>query len=177
MAEFAFDASKVKPQSEFVPIPAGKYVAIIIKSELKTTKKGDGNYLELNFQIIDGQYKNRQLWGRLNLRNPNSQTVEIAQQQLSSICHAVGVLDMQDTQQLHNIPLCVKVVVRDGNNGPMNDVNGYYPLEGQQQAPVQQAAPVQQPPVQQQAFVQPQQPVQQTVPAYEKKTAPWLTKK
>jgi len=37
---------------------------------MKPTKTGSGTYLELTFQVIEGQYKNRLLWSRLNLSNP-----------------------------------------------------------------------------------------------------------
>ena len=38
-----FDASKVEPASSFDPIPAGKYLAVIVASELRPTKSGSGN--------------------------------------------------------------------------------------------------------------------------------------
>ena len=49
-----FDAREVEPQAAFEPIPADKYLVVISASEMKTTKAGDGSYLELTFQIIEG---------------------------------------------------------------------------------------------------------------------------
>ena len=66
-----FDANTVDPASDFEPLPAGKYLAVITASEMKPTKSGNGHYLELTFQVIDGPYKGRMLWSRLNLDNPN----------------------------------------------------------------------------------------------------------
>ena len=74
-----FNANNVDPATDFEPIPAGKYVAIITDSGMKPTKSGSGHFLELTFQIIDGPYKSRMLWSRLNLDNPNAQAVQIAQ--------------------------------------------------------------------------------------------------
>ena len=37
-----FDANQIDPASDFDPIPAGKYVAAIIASEMKPTKAGTG---------------------------------------------------------------------------------------------------------------------------------------
>ncbi|MDW8243018.1 MAG: hypothetical protein RMJ88_07375 [Thermogemmata sp.] len=37
---------------------------------MKPSKPGTGSYLQLAFQIIEGPYKNRFLWTRLNLENP-----------------------------------------------------------------------------------------------------------
>ncbi|MGD9126460.1 MAG: DUF669 domain-containing protein, partial [Planctomycetia bacterium] len=60
-----FDANQVDPSTSFDPIPAGKYVAVITESEMKDTKSGVGQYLQLTFDIIDGKYKGRKLWSRL----------------------------------------------------------------------------------------------------------------
>ena len=87
-----FDANNVEPAAAFDPIPAGKYLAVITDSEMKPNKAGTGSYLQLTFQIIEGEYKNRLLWARLNLDNPNATAVQIARAELSAICRAVGVL-------------------------------------------------------------------------------------
>ena len=107
-----FDASKVDPASSFDPIPAGKYLAAIVASELRPTKSGSGHYLELTFEIAEGQHKGRRLWARLNLDNPNPQAVQIARGELSAICRAVGVLQPRDSAELHNLPLSIKVACR-----------------------------------------------------------------
>ena len=64
--------TKSNPPREFEPIPAGKYLAMITESEMKPTKSGSGSYLQLTFQILEGEYKGRFLWARLNLNNPNA---------------------------------------------------------------------------------------------------------
>ena len=56
-----FDANQVDPASNFDPLPAGKYLAAIIESEMKPTKAGTGNYLALTFQVLDGPHKGRML--------------------------------------------------------------------------------------------------------------------
>ncbi len=78
-----FDANQVEPSSDFEPIPAGKYQAVITDSEMKQTKSGTGSYLQLSFQIIEGPYQNRLLWARLNLDNPNETARKIAQGELA----------------------------------------------------------------------------------------------
>jgi Protein of unknown function (DUF669) len=104
-----FDASKVEPSTVFDPIPAGKYLAAIIDSKMKATKSGKGQYLELALQILEGEFKGRQVWARLNLDNPNPQTVKIARGELSAICRAVGVMAPKDSTDLHNLPMVVTV--------------------------------------------------------------------
>ncbi len=104
-----FDANQVEPTNDFEPIPAGKYVAVITESEMKPTKAGTGSYLQLTFQILEGEHKNRLLWTRLNLDNPNATAVQIARSELSAICRAVGVMTPSDSVELHNLPLVIHV--------------------------------------------------------------------
>jgi hypothetical protein len=122
-----FDANTVEPANDLEPIPFGKYVAVVTDSEMKPTKNGSGNYLQLTFQIIEGPHANRLLWVRLNLDNPNATAVEIARRELSSICRAVGVLTPNDSTDLHNLPCFIHVKVkRRSDTGEMqNEVKGY----------------------------------------------------
>ena len=112
---------------ELEPIPSGKYVAVITESEMKPTKSGTGNYLQLTFQIVEGEYANRLLWVRLNLDNPNATAVEIARRELSSICRSVGVLVPTDSADLHNSPCLIHVrVKRRSDTGELqNEIKGY----------------------------------------------------
>jgi hypothetical protein len=143
-----FDASTVAPAQVLNAIPAGEYPAMVIDSQMKITKDGTGQYLELVLEIQEGLFKGRRLWDRLNLQNRSSQTVEIAQRQLSALCHAIGVMQVNDSEQLHHKPCVVKVSVRppEANREPTNEVKGYKALAaplGQQPAfvaPVRQAA-------------------------------------
>ena len=86
-----FDANQVEPTVDFEAIPAGKYLAMITDSEMKPTKSGAGSYLQLTFEVLEGPYRGRILWARLNLENPNATTVQIARAELSSICRAVAL--------------------------------------------------------------------------------------
>ena len=131
-----FDANQVDPTSDFEPIPASKYVAVITESEMKPTKAGTGNYLQLTFQIIEGPYQNRLLWARLNLDNPNETARKIAQGELSAICRAVGVLTPRDSVELHNLPLVIHVKCKKrADTGEItNEIKGYSKKESPQPA-------------------------------------------
>ena len=122
-----FNANDVNPATDFEPLPAGKYLAIITDSEMKPTKSGSGNYLELTFQVIDGPFKGRMLWSRLNLDNPSPQAVQISQGELSAICRAVGVMQPKDSIELHNLPLLVTVKCkkRDDTGDVVNEIRCY----------------------------------------------------
>ena len=139
MASFAFDATNVAPQESFSPIPAGTYVAQVIESEIKPTKSGTGQMMTLRWQILDGTFKGRLVFDRVNIVNQNPEAEKIGQRQLSAVCHATGVLKLQDTSQLHNKPCKIKVKVRqDDNYGDSNEVSG---VEGVAAGSIPSAAP------------------------------------
>ncbi|MEL6740300.1 MAG: DUF669 domain-containing protein, partial [Planctomycetota bacterium] len=77
-----FNASEVDPAADFEPIAPGSYTAVITESETKPTKAGTGSYLQLTFQIVDGEHKGRLLWARLNLDNRSETAVKIARGEL-----------------------------------------------------------------------------------------------
>lgn len=135
-----FNANNVDPALDFEPIPAGKYLAIITDSEMKATKNGSGSFLELTFQVIEGPYKNRLLWSRLNLDNPNKQAVEIARAQLSAICRAAGVMQPKDSLELHNLPLqiTVKCKKREDTDEIVNEIRAYAKKEAATGQPQQE---------------------------------------
>jgi len=122
-----FDANKVEPSTDFDAVPAGKYIALISESEMKANKAGTGHYLQLTFQIIEGPYKNRLLWARLNLDNPNATAVQIARAELSAICRGIGVMAPKDSVELHNLPLVitVKCKKREDTGEISNEIKGY----------------------------------------------------
>lgn len=189
MAGLNFDASQVPAQQAFENLTPGWYTARIVESQNKPTKSQTGSYLEIELEIIaPQQFAGRKLWDRLNLDNQNQKAVEIAQQTLSAICHAVGVLQIRDSSQLHGIPMDIKVgmsKVSDDYPEPRNEIKGYRPAQGgmgggmpqqaaapqmnggwnqpqqQMQQPQMQQAQMQQPQMQQQQWQQPQQQQQQ----------------
>ena len=138
-----FNANQVEPTSDFEPIPAGKYLAIITESELKPTKSGSGSYLQLTFQILEGEYKGRFLWSRLNLHNANATAVQIAQAELSAICRAVGVLTPGDSVELHNLPLVINVKCRkrEDSGDVTNEIRGFSKREIAVEKPIQGSSP------------------------------------
>ena len=132
MSELNFNAHLVEPASEFTPLPNGSYIAVVSESAVKPTKRGDGEYLELVFVILEGEYTNRKVWTRLNIVNRNPVAQEIAKGHLSSICRAIGVMKTVDSSELHNVPLKITVVCkqRGDGNGLTNDVTGFGPVDG-----------------------------------------------
>lgn len=130
-AELNFDANEVAPSTKPDPIPNGEYRMAIVASEVKTTSNGKGKYLKLELQVLEGEYRGRKAWDQLNIVNENAQAQQIAQGQLSAICHATGVMKLTNSAQLHDIPMLVRLVVtKDAGYDPKNDVKAYKAIDG-----------------------------------------------
>lgn len=127
MAQLGFDATQVEPSQAFDVLPAGKYKVQVVDSDMRATNDGNGQYLWLELEILEGEYQGRKTWDRLNLVNQNQQAVEIAQRNLSALCHATGKLHVADSQELHFIPVVASVKVRPPKDGydASNQIRGY----------------------------------------------------
>ena len=119
MARFdtAFDAAGIEPTTAYEILPAGKYRAQIVESEMRVTKNGMGKYFWLMLDILEGPQQGRKVFDQLNLVNANPTTVEIAQRTLSAICHATGKLQVNDSEELHLIPMRIQVGVKPPKDG------------------------------------------------------------
>jgi hypothetical protein len=124
-----FDASRIEPNEPASAVPKGEYQVIIVESEKKPTSKGDGSLLNMVLQIVEGQFKGRKLYDRLNLWNKNEQATKIAQGTLSAICRAVNVLTPHTSEQLHNRTLTAVVDVSEYQGKLRNEVKGYKPKQ------------------------------------------------
>jgi hypothetical protein len=121
-----FDAASVEPNAPLEALPPGEYKVQILQSEMRPTKAGTGQMLWLDMEVLEGPLKGRHVYDQLNLINPNPAAEEIAQRTLSAICHAVGKLQVADSEELHFQPMLVRVAVQP--NG-YNAVKGYKPVK------------------------------------------------
>lgn len=128
MAQFSFDARSYEPSASPTrsPLPRAEYPAIVIDSALKTTKAGDGQYIELTIQVIDGEYSGRRIWDRLNVNNPNKGAEDTAKGALKSLCAACRVDELVDTAQLHDLPFTLSLDL-DRKDPSRNRVMAYLP--------------------------------------------------
>jgi len=141
----AFDSGQHDDmQGSFNAIPANEcdgvdFLAHITGSEIKVTRKKDGQYISFEYTILDGKYKGRKIWTNLNIVNPNPIAVEIAQKELATLCRACGKGVVQDTQELHAIPftLHLKYVGAKGDYPAKNEPCGYKPAGSGVQAPIE----------------------------------------
>lgn len=125
MAELpdVFKADDHEGMADFGSLPTGDvYLGEIVKSEVKKTKAGNGLRLNLQIKVIeskkeDEKYKGRIVFVGLNIKNPNSECVEISQRELTSICGVTGVDELEDSDELHDIPFGMKLGIEHGNEG------------------------------------------------------------
>lgn len=121
---------------EWVALPAGQYTAQIVASEMVPTKDNvpvtpqGPHFLKLDWKILEGEMAGKTLIQRLNLINPNATAVEIANKHLASICRAMGIPSVSDSNVLHGIPILIKVkqTKETSQYGAGNDITKYEPL-------------------------------------------------
>jgi hypothetical protein len=134
MAQFNFDTNSVeKRESNYELLPAGWYTAQVTESEIVKLNSGNGSALKLTIEVLQDGYRGRKVWARLNVQHSNPKAETIAQQQLRELCDSIGVVRMQDTTELHNKPMCVKVKIRKDDTGQYEDQNevvGFKPAGG-----------------------------------------------
>jgi hypothetical protein len=118
----AYEAQPVR--SGWDPLPPGDYTACVTSTEVKPTKAGNGEYIELTIEIMDGDFSGRKIWERLNINNPSEQTVQIARSQLNQLATALGQVPLKDTDQLLEIPFTLTLDI-DRKDNTRNRVMGY----------------------------------------------------
>lgn len=91
-----------------------------------------GLRLNLQFKVLAGKYKDRTVFNGLNIKNSNPQAVEISQKELATICRAVGRVNIQDSAELHGIPMRVKLGYKPANAqyDASNTFKNYEPHDG-----------------------------------------------
>lgn len=134
-----FDATKVDPEQGMSNLPVGRHKVIIESSEVKPTKDGSNGKVQFNVAIIEGDSQGVTGAYNLNIYHSNPQVVQIAEKQLSALCHVTGVMNLADTQQLHNIPFYIEVAKQTKGEGAEKgyteikkvfDANGNEPKAG-----------------------------------------------
>lgn len=141
-----FNANEVQGErTDFTALPPAQYVLAIVNSEMKQTKAGNGEYLQLEMEVQEGPFTGRKVWERLNLNNPNAQAVDIARKTLKEICFACNRPIIQSSEELHGIPMLADVKVEKGKDGnsDSNGVKKYASRHGAVQTPIAQATQAQ----------------------------------
>lgn len=126
------------PQSDnnYDPLPEGWYQSTIMDAQVKMTKSGTGSYIAVRYQINGPTHVGRQLFGNINIRNANPTAENIGHQQLGQLLAAIGVEDLEDTDQLIGGQCSIKLSIRKSEQyGDSNDVKAWKSVEGAKPKP------------------------------------------
>lgn len=132
-----FDATKYDPSQSIAKHPIGNFPAIV--SEVKIDGKSDKEYwIDVTFSTPSGQIRKR-----YNVANPSSeknmqQMVDIANRDLSALCHATAAYRLLSGQELVNQRLMIDVAVQDEK---YNKVAKVYCPDGSEPKALNQQAP------------------------------------
>lgn len=106
--------------SAFVTVPPGTYKAMVSDSEGKQTTNGNGRFIEVAFKVLEGEYRDQQVFARYNIQNPSAQATKIGKAQLKKLLMACGVTQaLPNETDLHRV-LSNKVVLIEVTNREYN---------------------------------------------------------
>jgi hypothetical protein len=132
------------PESDrsYDPVPPGWYTARIHSAEVKDTKAGNGQYIKMRYDIVGPAHQGRVIFGNLNIRNPNAKAEQIGRQQLGEMMRAIGLAEIQDTDQLIGGTCEIKLDIQaaDGEYAARNEVRGWKHSGSAPAAPVSEKA-------------------------------------
>lgn len=129
----SFNTNTDEEMNDFSALRAGWYPASIIKSELKNCSKNakdpNGKYLAFRFKILSGTGKGSMFFTNVNIINKNPDAVAMANKEMNTLRKVVGKPKALDTNELHGIPLLVKVSLVPPNEekgwGAKNEIKMY----------------------------------------------------
>lgn len=134
MARLNFNTGSVeKRENSYELLPPGWYIAQVSESDIVPLNSGNGQALKMTFDILSEQGRGRKVWARLNIQHTNPKAETIAQQQLRELCDSIGIVQMQDTVELHNKPVQIRVKIRkseDPQYEDSNEISGFKSVDG-----------------------------------------------
>jgi hypothetical protein len=145
MSAFVFNANEFEPSfgSGNKLMPVNKLLVMIETSNWVETKNHDGEYISAEYVALEGPQKGIAITHRFNLHNNSVQAVEIAQKELSGLCHVTGVYNLSAPDgappllMMHNKPFRIDVGWQKGQepceerpNGGYTEVKAVYDANG-----------------------------------------------
>lgn len=138
-----FDATKIEPNQGMPKHPVGNKIPASI-SEIGTDGKDETGYFFVVFTTQSGQIRKQyNLWTKST--EPNMlQMVDIANRNLSALCHATGIFRLGDGRELIGARCCIDVTPQ-AKKPEFNEVSKVYDAHGNEpgKAPVQATNPAQ----------------------------------
>ncbi|KRE22568.1 hypothetical protein ASE66_25600 [Bosea sp. Root483D1] len=120
------------PSSGYLPLPAGPYTLEIVETDYVVNLAGTGMVLKCKAQVVGGDYDQRPFYINYNLENDNATAAEIGQRDFAGLRRATGVLQLEDSQELHFKQFGVLIGIRARKDtGEMENVIRAYLFEDQ----------------------------------------------
>lgn len=112
--------------SKFGPLDPGNYPAIITGVDWRANKKGNGFYLMINSEVVDGHERAGKYLPAifLNLEHVNEVAVTMAKKDLARLCKAIGIEGFKQMEEL----IDCKFVARVSVDGEYNTIDGFLPM-------------------------------------------------
>ncbi len=131
MPAFGFSTQGITPKfGGGGGLPIGKHPVIIYNTKLEATSSGTGGKMVLQLEVIDGPMKGAKGDENLTLQHQNPTVVRISSEQLTAICHVVGLPNgFQNTEELHNKPFVVEVAPQK-DKPEYTEVVGVFDMQG-----------------------------------------------
>jgi hypothetical protein len=110
---------------DFEVFEAGVYPMEMIESDIVATKAGTGKLLKYRLSITQGELIGRLVFGQFNLTNPSADATRIGQGEFKALREVVGVLEPEDTADLHfkEFQGVVKITPAKGEYKAKNEIN------------------------------------------------------
>ena len=118
----------------FDVLPEDDYICMLTKSEWMDNKAKTGRYIYMEFTIVEGEHKGMKFFERLNLVNPNPVAVRIANQKMNQLCAACLLTDIDDTEELHGIPVLLSVGINENEDSDFpaqNEIKKFSNVDGE----------------------------------------------
>jgi len=138
---FTVDEEAASKMGKKFLYPKIKVGLVIVNHEIRENNKGNGHWIRFQFQILEGQFQNKQYSELYNYDNPGDYCREKANQALSAMAIAMGMPGgtSPTAEQMYGIPFTGEIGI-DGDN---NEIKSYAPSTLKAPAPQPQFAPQQ----------------------------------
>lgn len=115
----AFDATQHDTtQSDYSELPNGTYKMEIEAADVVPTSTGSGTILKTTLKVLEpAEYADRKLFNNYNIENKNPTAQEIGQRQFASLCRALEMSSVEDTDDLLFKSFTVRVALGKPSKG------------------------------------------------------------
>ena len=89
----SFDPANV-PESEYDPVPKGRYTVVIEKADYTDNKAGTGHYVNMKLRIVSNKHTGRYIFDIVNVDHPSEDAQNIGLRRWADYVKFSGVVDL-----------------------------------------------------------------------------------